>query len=265
MISQLKISLVVSVYNQVRFLELWLAAIARQTIAPLEILIADDGSNSEIGTIIALFRSKLPFPVHHIWHEDRGFRKNMILNKALAAASGNYIVLTDIDCLPHPRFIEDHAALAEKNFWVQGRRCYLSEASSGSMTGGAPVPSLRLSLTGQLSGVMKGFRFPIALVKKNFEHRGIIGCNMAIWRDDLLALNGWDEEYEGWGLGEDSDLGARLYHSGRARKLVYGRAIIYHLHHPTLSRGHMTASQARFNETLQTKKTRCARGVDQYL
>ena len=264
MISPLKISLVVSVYNQTKFLELWLAAIAKQTTSPLEVLIADDGSKPEIGEIVARLRPSLPFPVHHIWHEDRGFRKNMILNKSLVAASGDYIILTDIDCLPHPKFIEDHASLAEKHFWVQGRRCYLSEKSSISLKLGDPVPSLQLSLTGHLSGLMKGFRFPMAIVRKDQGHRGIIGCNMAIWREDLFAINGWDEEYEGWGIGEDSDLGARLYHLGKKRKLAYGRAILYHLHHPTLNRGHMPDSQARLSETLRAKRTKCVKGVDQY-
>jgi len=265
MISPRQITLVVSVYNQAKFLEHWLAAIGLQTSNPLEVLIADDGSKPEIGDIISRLSSALPFPVRHIWHEDKGFRKNMILNKALATALGDYIVLTDVDCVPHPKFIQDHAHLAQKLFWVQGRRSYLSDAASGFLAAGSPVPSLRLALTGQLTGLMKGFRFPIGIVRRNYEHRGIIGCNMAVCKEDLIAISGWDEEYEGWGLGEDSDLGARLYHLGGARKFVYGRAILYHLHHPTLSRGHMSASQKRLDETLRTRKTKCLAGVDKYL
>jgi len=82
--------------------------------------------------------------------------------------------------------------------------------------------------------------------------------------DQPNAINGWDEEYEGWGLGEDSDVGSRLYHLGRPRKFVYGRAILYHLHHPILNRHHVPKSQARLDETIRTKKVRCQRGVDQY-
>jgi hypothetical protein len=155
--------------------------------------------------------------------------------------------------------------LAERGFWVQGRRSYLSLAASNTLQPGSAVPSLRLLLAGQLSGAAKGFRLPFPLIRRNTAQRGIIGCNMAMWRSDLLAVNGWDEDYEGWGLGEDSDIGSRLYHLGRPRKFVYGRAILYHLHHPILNRDHLPKSKARLEETLRTKKVRCVKGVNQYL
>ena len=265
MISPDRMSLVISTYNHVRPLELCLAGFRNQTAAPMEILIADDGSTPPTKDLVARLAASLPCPVHHLWHEDKGFRKNTILNHCLAAAKGDYLVLTDADCVPHPRFIEDHAALAEQGFWVQGRRSYLNAAASASVQGGAPVPSLRLLLAGRLTGAAKAFRLPFPIIQRDTAQRGIIGCNMAIWKKDLLDVNGWDEEYEGWGLGEDSDIGSRLYHLGRPRKFVYGRAVLYHLHHPILSRDHIPQSQSRLEETLRTKKVRCDKGVKQYL
>jgi glycosyltransferase involved in cell wall biosynthesis len=231
----------------------------------MEILIADDGSVSPTRDLIVRLAPSLPCPVHHLWHEDKGFRKNAILNQSLAAAKGTYLVFTDADCIPHPRFIEDHASLAEQGFWVQGRRSYLNAAASASLKVGESVPSFRLFLAGQLTGAAKAFRLPFPIIKRDMAQRGIIGCNMAMWKKDLLEVNGWDEEYEGWGLGEDSDIGSRLYHLGRPRKFVYGRPILYHLHHPILSRDHVPKSQSRLEETLRTKKVRCIKGVNQYL
>jgi len=265
MIDPEKISLVISTYNHVRPLELCLDALRRQTTPPKEILIADDGSGEATRNLILRLTPTLPCPVRHLWHEDKGFRKNIILNRALAATTGGYLVLTDADCVPHPRFIEDHASLAEEGFWVQGRRSYLSASASESLQPGQPAPSFRLLLSGNMTGAAKGFHLPFPIIRRNTAQRGIIGCNMAMWRNDLLAVNGWDEDYEGWGLGEDSDVGSRLYHLGRPRKFVYGRAILYHLHHPILNRDHLPQSQNRLNETLRTKKIRCVRGVDQYL
>ena len=265
MIDPEKISLVISTYNHVRPLELCLDALRRQTTPPKEILIADDGSGEATRNLILRLTPTLPCPVRHLWHEDKGFRKNIILNRALAATTGDYLVLTDADCVPHPRFIEDHASLAEEGFWVQGRRSYLSASASESLQPGQPVPSFRLLLSGNMTGAAKGFHLPFPIIRRNTAQRGIIGCNMAMWRNDLLAVNGWDEDYEGWGLGEDSDVGSRLYHLGHPRKFVYGRAILYHLHHPILNRDHLPQSQNRLNETLRTKKIRCVRGVDQYL
>ena len=88
---------------------------------------------------------------------------------------------------------------------------------------------------------------------------------MGFWRDDLIAVNGFDEGYTGWGIGEDSDLGTRLYHLGRLRKFVYGRAIVYHLNHPAPPKHHVPASQARLTETIRSHKVRCDRGIDQHL
>ena len=265
MISPDRISLIISTYNHVRPLELCLAGFRNQTAAPMEILIADDGSTPPTKDLVARLAASLPCPVHHLWHEDKGFRKNTILNHCLAAAKGDYLVLTDADCIPHPRFIEDHAALAEQGFWVQGRRSYLNSAASASLQVSQSVPSFRLFFAGRLTGAAKAFRLPFPIIQRDTAQRGIIGCNMAMWKKDLLDVNGWDEEYEGWGLGEDSDIGSRLYHLGRPRKFVYGRAVLYHLHHPILSRDHIPQSQSRLEETLRTKKVRCDKGVKQYL
>jgi hypothetical protein len=92
---------------------------------------------------------------------------------------------------------------------------------------------------------------------------GILGCNLAIWREDLVAVNGYDEAYEGWGK-EDSDLAARLYHLGRRRKMVHGRAILYHLNHPAASRAQLPDAERRLQQTINSKKIRCEKGLDQY-
>lgn len=265
MIAPSQITVVISTYNHLRPLELCLAGFCGQSASPAEILVADDGSGPETRALLERLLPSLPCRARHLWHDDKGFRKNTILNRALAAATGDYLVLTDADCIPHPRFVEDHASLAEAGFWVQGRRCYLDHAASTSLHPGKKVAGFRLFLSGKMKGAAKGFRLPFPLIRRDTGQRGIIGCNMAAWKTDLLAINGWDEEYEGWGLGEDSDLGSRLYHLGRPRKFVYGRAILYHQHHPILSRNHLPKSQARLEETIRTKKISCARGVNQYL
>ena len=93
----------------------------------------------------------------------------------------------------------------------------------------------------------------------------MLGCNLAAWRRDLETINGFDEDYEGWGIGEDSDLGARLYNLGNHRKLVYGRAIVYHLNHPELSKEHVPESKARLQNTVDSKRVRCTRGLNLHL
>lgn len=260
----MKTSLVISTYNQPAALAKTIRGFQRQTRWPDEILFADDGSTEPTHQLIADFARTAPVPVRHVWHPDDGFRKTIILNQALAEATGDYLIFTDADCVPHPRFVADHLALAEPNFWVQGRRCFVREPFVPAFEAGQ-TPVWRWMLTGRITGAAKGIRWPLPLIRRDTKQRGIIGCNMAFWRADLVAVNGYDEEFTGWGTGEDSDVGTRLYHLGRPRKFIYGRAITFHLNHPQAPRGHHAASLARLAETLATRKIRCARGLDRHL
>lgn len=257
-----KVSLIISTYQSPAALEKVLQGVADQTQAPHEILIADDGSGPPTRALLERWQPRLG--LRHVWHEDAGFRKTIILNQAVAAATGDYVVLLDGDCVPHREFIRDHVALAERNFWVQGRRCFVEEKFVADFSV-VRTPVWLWCLRGRITGLAKALRLPVAVVRRNCEQRGIIGCNMGFWRDDLVAVNGFDEEYTGWGIGEDSDLGTRLYHLGRARKFVYGRAVVYHLNHPQLPKAHVPGSQQRLDATIASQKIRCERGLLQYL
>lgn len=259
-----QISLIISTYNWPEALEKVFRGLQRQTAPPGEILIADDGSREPTRLLIEQWKDKLCAPAHHVWHEDLGFRKTMILNRAMAQARGDYIVLLDGDCVPHLRFVEDHAELAETGFWVQGRRCFVKQNWVQRFESNQPNKLLWL-ISGRLAGGFKALRLPRAVVRRDTSQRGILGCNMGFWREDLLAVNGLDEEYLGWGIGEDSDFGSRLYHLGRPRKFVYGRAIVYHLNHPQCSKDHLAGHYARLQSTIAGGKIRCTRGLDQYL
>jgi glycosyltransferase involved in cell wall biosynthesis len=260
--SRPRLSLIISTYNRPDVLAKCFAGVDLQSTPPDEVLIADDGSKQPTRDLIETWAKTRPFPVKHVWHEDSGFRKTAILNRAVAAATGDYLVFTDGDCVPHRRYMEDHLAVAERGFWVQARRCFVEEKFVPQFELGR-IPVLLWMVTGRITGAPKGVRLPFPIVKCDTAQRGIIGCNMAAWRDDVVAVNGFDEEYSGWGIGEDSDLGTRLYHLGRPRKFVYAHAIVFHLNHPMSPRDHVGASLARLDETIRSKRVRCARGIDQ--
>lgn len=260
----MKISLVISTFNQPEVLAKAWRGVLRQTRLPDEVLISDDGSGELTLELVNKFIATGPTSVRHIWHPHDGFRKTVILNQTVAAATGDYLVFTDGDCVPHPKFIADHAALAEKGCWVQGRRCFVLEKFVPRFEA-KKIPAFSWMLTGRITGAAKGVRWPLPIIRRDKEQRGIIGCNMAFWREDILAVNGFDEDYTGWGTGEDSDIGTRLYHLGRRRKFVYGRAIVFHLNHPPAPRGHHAVSLARLGETIASRKIRCEHGLDRHL
>lgn len=255
------ISVIVSTYEYPLALNKALESLSAQKVTPGEVVVADDGSGPETTKVIVAHSKRLP--LRHVQHEHNGFRKAVILNKAIAQTTGKYVVFLDGDSVPAKEFIADHAALAERGSWVQGRRAFVDESCVDKFE-----PSCgrvwSLALRGKLSGLPKAFRLPLPVVKRGYEQRGILGCNLGIWRDDLIAVNGYDETFTGWGR-EDADLGNRLYHLGRERKFVYGRAIIYHLNHPVVSRDRMQANQSLLEETLRKKRILARKGLDQYL
>jgi glycosyltransferase involved in cell wall biosynthesis len=256
------VSLIISTYNRPEALTKVLAGVGRQTLWPGEILIADDGSAQPTRSLIEKWKNQSRVAVHHIWHADAGFRKTIILNKAINAAQADYVVFLDGDCVPHTKFIADHEALAEKGFWVQGRRSFVKSDYVEEFDP-ASCSVWRWLITGRMSGLFKAIRLPSPIIRRGTEQRGLIGCNMGIWREDLVAVNGFDESYIGWG-GEDSDIGSRLYHLGCPRKFVYGHAIVYHLNHPQLSRNSFGDNSARLQETLRLKRIRCEKGLAQH-
>ena len=260
----MKLALIISTYEQPAALRKALEGVRRQTRPPDGIFITDDGSGQETRRVIEDFRGQVGRLVHHLWQAHEGFRKTILLNQAVAAAASDYVVFTDGDCVPHGKFLADHERLAEPGFWVQGRRCFVQEQYVPDFDPDR-TPIWRWMLAGRISGAPKGVRLPRPLILRNQKQRGIIGCNMAFWHADLLAVNGFDEAILGRGVGPDSDLGTRVYNLGRRRKFVYGRAIVYHLNHPILPRENLPAKRAQLEETRRSGKTRCERGLQQYL
>src|SRR5438270_9322643 len=109
----MKLSLIISTYEQPEVLAKVLRGVSRQTRPPDEVFIADDGSGNQTRELIEQWAKENRFPVQHIWHSHDGFRKVILLNRAVAAAKGDYVIFLDGDCVPHPKFLADHERLAE--------------------------------------------------------------------------------------------------------------------------------------------------------
>jgi len=258
------VSVIISTYNNPEALELIINRLEESVTLPDQIIVADDGSTPNTSELIKELSEPARTPIIHCWHEDMGFRKNRILNISLARVSSDYVVFLDGDCIPHQDFVKDHLNLAEPHCLVQGRRAFIPESYVPRVLSGKASIG-KLAWTFQLQGWFKSLRLPFPLIKRNQDLYGLLGCNLAAWRRDLEAINGFDEEYEGWGIGEDSDLGARLYNLGNHRKFVYGRAIVYHLNHPELPKEHVPESKARLQKTVDSKRVRCNRGLNRHL
>lgn len=256
---KLFVDLIISTYNNASSVKQIISLIEEGSVLPSSIHVTDDGSNSENRKIIENHLNRIEIPSFYHWHIDRGFRKSKILNQGILNCKSEYIVFLDGDCLPHKHFISDHLKLAEEGCFIQGRRCFVRESEVPNLLNNKTTLR-RLILSGKVSGLLKSIRLPRPVVRKNNSMYGLLGCNLAVWKKDLLLVNGFDEDYEGWGR-EDSDLGARLYNLGLQRKIVYGRAVVYHLNHPENNRDNLQENNRKLNETIKSGKIRCANGI----
>lgn len=258
----MKISLILSTYNWVEALTLCLRSALDQSRLPDEILVADDGSRDETRQRVEAIARTASVPVRHIWHEDDGFRASVIRNRAIAAATGDYLIQIDGDIILHRRFIEDHARMAERGYFVVGSRVMLGERLSAGLLSGA-VKGFGLC-SADLKNRLNGIRCPLltALFRTRKAHAR--GCNMAFWRDDAVAVNGYDERMTGWGY-EDNEFAARLSNNGIGQHALKFGGIGYHLHHPFRSRSRENINFEIWQTTLRNRVLRCERGIDAYL
>ncbi|MBD1420238.1 glycosyltransferase family 2 protein [Sphingobacterium chuzhouense] len=228
-------SLIISTYNWPEALELTLLSVLNQTILPEEVIIADDGSTSATKDLIMRMQNLFTVPLIHIWHEDKGFRLAAIRNKAFAKASTPYIVQIDGDIILHAKFIEDHLHIAQPGFLLQGSRVMLGKMYSKSLF---EKKSTYINIwSPDIKRRENGFRIPLLsryLLKKYKNKYPIYyarGANMSFWKQDLIEVNGYNENFEGWGH-EDSDLTLRLMNKGVKKMIIKFAAIAYHLFHP---------------------------------
>jgi len=234
------ISILLATYNWPQALKLCLESLATQTDRSFEIIIADDGSTDSTKEVIEQFMASCPLSIKHLWQEDHGFRKTIILNRAIAAAQGDYLVFLDGDCIVQPDFVARHQALAQKGYLVTGSRILLNEKLTQELINWPRWDFHRFSdrlLGERLSGgINKYWPLKIKLGNgswrdyKKFVWRRIKGCNMACWKADAEAIHGFDETMTGWGH-EDADFIFRLQRHHIIRKSGSWATEVLHLFH----------------------------------
>lgn len=256
------ITLIISSHNQAGPLEAILRRISHGSLRPGQIIVAEDGEDLATPLAIARVARETGLKVLHFSQPHLGFRKARILNRAIAASEGDLVVFLDGDCLPHRHFLRDHAELSAKGFFTQGRRAFIRETHVRSCLE-KNAGMLRVALGGGMHGMAKGIRLPFTLIRNDRDFHGVLGCNLAVRRADLLQVNGFDEDFSGWGH-EDADLAARLYANGLTRRVVHGRAIVYHLDHPPAARDADRSNRTRFETNAASGRLRCEHGLDSH-
>lgn len=256
-------ALLISTYNWPHALELVFLSVLHQTILPGEILIADDGSSVDTAALVERYRKILTMPVKHIWQEDNGFRKSLILNKVISQTSADYIIEIDGDILMHPKLVEDHIKAARKGFFVQGSRTMLTKKKTEEI-----LKTQQITFSPFSAGIysrFNAFRIPfLSLLFKPDKRNSfnVKACNLAFWREDYIKVNGYDNDFNGWGW-EDYEFAARLINAGVFKKRLKMAAIGYHLFHPKSFRENFMPNELIYLKTLKENTVYCDNGYQE--
>ncbi|UPR52323.1 glycosyltransferase family 2 protein [Vibrio cyclitrophicus] len=260
----MKTTLIITTYNWKEALKAVLESVKRQTQLPDEVIVADDGSRDDTKELIESFKSDFPVPLVHSWHEDNGFQLSMSRNRAIAKATSDYLIMVDGDMVLSETFIESHKRVAKPNWFVQGGRVLTDEACSREIMENGLIPS----------AFSKGIRnrkncITNSLLSNWFSYernndKATRGCNMAFWKQDVVNVNGFNQDFVGWGR-EDSEFVHRMLNSGHSRLYLKFSGVGYHLYHVENSRGSLPENDAILDNTIERKLTRCSNGIDQFM
>lgn len=253
--------MIFTTYNSPEWLQKVLWGFDCQTDKNFEIVIADDGSSAETRAVITTFTAQSSREVQHIWHEDEGFRKCTILNKAIVAANGEYLVVTDGDCIPRNDFIAAHRAAAEPGCFLSGGYFKLPMSTSKAINrediqAGSCFDPAWL----RQNGVKPSIKF-MKLTRSAWKaklYNGLTatkrswnGHNASCWKDDALKVNGFDERMKYGGL--DCEFGGRLLNAGVKAMQIRYSAICMHLDH---ARGYVNDEDWKRNRIIRKTSIR---------
>ena len=106
MSKNITVNVFVSVYKNIPFLRKVLDSIEKQVYKNFTVTIAEDGCFEEMRNFIA--KLDYSFSISHLYQEDKGFRKNKILNEGLKKNIAELCIFIDGDCILHPKFIYEY-------------------------------------------------------------------------------------------------------------------------------------------------------------
>jgi len=261
----MRVSLIITTYNRPDALLLVLQSIESQTRLPDEVIIADDGSNQYTQKVVNDFQISSNLKIIHSWQEDKGFRSAKSRNKAIAKSNYEYIVLVDGDMILHPKFIQDHIDNAEVGYFIQGTRVLLNKIRTKETLN---KPKINFSfLTKEVhnlkNSIHSNFLSKLFSRKKNYL-QGIKTCNMAFYKKDCISINGFNNDFEGWGR-EDSEFAVRILNNGINRKNVRFNVIQFHLWHKENTSNRLNQNDDILQAAIDNSAKWCDNGINKYL
>jgi len=265
----MKISLIISFYKRIDFLELVLMSLLQQDYKTFEVIIAEDDNCEETIIFLKEKAARFSFNILHVYQRsDSGFRKNEMLNKAIHVATGELIIIIDGDCILHKSFFKEYAKEIEDRKVLFGRRALLSESMTKDLLRSKKISKLKLlNLIWKKTSRVEDVIYLPAIPKifKKERNKGVQGSNMGFLKKDILAINGFDEDYIKPTTGEDDDIEWRFRAGGYQFKSMKHKALQYHLYHKfNYSKTEFEHNQKIMNEKKKSGNIFCINGINKY-
>lgn len=221
----MKITVIVTVYNRLSYLRNMITCLNLQTKKPYELIIADDGSHESVEELLKEFQN-LEYKVKHVYQDDKGFRLAASRNNGARQAEGDYFIFMDQDIIFDETLIEQVEKQAKKSTFLKMRAIYVDEKTKELIEKRIEKKEKYQKILLEASkkqiledkNAYKKDRLYWILYKLGLRKRAakIVGLGFGLYKEDYYKVNGFDENYEGWGY-EDDDFGNRLTFSG-----IYG-------------------------------------------
>jgi glycosyltransferase involved in cell wall biosynthesis len=269
----MKVSVIIAVYKDVASLSLIIEALKQQTYKNFEVIIAEDGENTQMREYVATVTG---LDIKHTIQEDIGVRKARSQNNGIIASTGEYLIFIDGDCVPYTTFVEAHAALAKQGTVLSGRRVNLSESLTQKIKAGMlDIIDIEKRLYKYIGLAFEknskfeygiylsptGWVYPL-LSKLRKRNTSILGCNFSCFREDMIAINGFDEGYGETSLSDDTDLDWRFRSFGLEIKSCKNVANQFHLWHPYNERDIGLFYWEKMNKNKEENRFVCDKGLE---
>jgi O-antigen biosynthesis protein len=197
-----RVSVVVCTYNGGRTLEQCLRSLEQLDYPDYEVIVVDDGSTDDTPEIISRFPG-----IRAVKQPNRGL--SVARNVGLEMASGKIVAYTDSDCFADPDWLTLLVAQLER--------------SGAAAVGG---PNLTPEDGWLAACVAASPGQPTHVLESDQVAEHIPGCNMAIRREALLEINGFDPLYRK--AGDDVDVCWRLQQAGKWITFAPGAFVWHH-------------------------------------
>lgn len=253
-------ALIITTYNQPKRLALVLDSVKNLDPLPNEVLIADDGSKEDTAKLIQEYQKNFPCVLKHIWQEDEGFRAAKSRNNAIKASKSEYIILIDGDMILEKDFVKNHLEFAKRKVILQGSRVILNKNESEEIlkNNNYSLAFNKKDFKSSKNSFLAKIIYKFSKIEQKFFDtkeivRGSKTCNMSFFKTDFDELDGFNENFIGWGR-EDSEFVARfLFNKGIFRRLKF-KAIAYHIYHKENSKKMLEYNHKIYLDTIQNKK-----------